>query len=94
VLVNELEKLDLKLNNPEGGMFVWAQFEESVNTVELLKYAVKEGVAFVPGAPFFVGAEIPQNYARFNYTNADAELIKTGVRRLKLALEKYKGRSQ
>ena len=78
----------ISLTNPQGGMFLWATFDESVNSVDFLKYAIEEKVAFVPGEPFY--AKDPrQNTARLNFTNASIEDIKEGVLRLKRAYEKY-----
>src|SRR5690606_3304714 len=36
-------------HQPEGGMFLWVELPAHINTTQLLNYAVKEGVAFVPG---------------------------------------------
>ena len=34
-------------------MFVWVELPEDVNAEELLAKAIREKIAFVPGAPFF-----------------------------------------
>ncbi len=81
---------DLMLSNPEGGMFLWASFPDDVDTQELLEFAVKEGVAFVPGVAFSCQKGGLKNSARLNFTNADHDQIIEGVKRLKRAYEKYK----
>lgn len=74
--------------NPEGGMFIWATFPEHVDTAKLFPIAIEEGVAFVPGESFFI-ANPKRNTMRLNYTNANAEKIHEGMKRLKRALERY-----
>ena len=38
---------------PEGGLFLWIELPERVRAEELFDEALRERVAFVPGAPFF-----------------------------------------
>ncbi|MGG1662283.1 PLP-dependent aminotransferase family protein [Brevibacillus sp. NRS-1366] len=72
---------------PKGGMFLWVSINREIDTADLLKVAVEEGVAFVPGAPFF--ASQPQtNTLRLNYTHASPEVIEMGMCRLMAALDK------
>ncbi len=66
---------------PEGGFFVWATLPEGVDAEPLLLEAMRERVAFVPGAPFYPGA--PQrNTLRLNFSNRPPELIAEGISRL------------
>lgn len=64
---------------PKGGMFFWLELDESVNTTQLLKVAVDRGVAFVPGAPFYVGDDVKHNTFRLNFTHSTPEKIKKGM---------------
>jgi 2-aminoadipate transaminase len=48
--------LDVRWNAPAGGMFLWLQMPQGIDTARLLPQAVERGVAFVPGAPFYCGA--------------------------------------
>ena len=66
---------------PEGGMFLWVTLPESVDTMELFDKALARNVAFVPGAPFYAepGA---RSTMRLNFTNADEDTIRDGIRRL------------
>lgn len=66
---------------PEGGMFLWVQLPEGLDTELLLAEAIAEKVAYVPGKPFFVG-EGGENTMRLNYSNSNPELIDEGIRRL------------
>jgi 2-aminoadipate transaminase len=39
---------------PKGGMFFWVRLPEGFDTMPLLDKAVEAGIAFVPGAPFYI----------------------------------------
>ncbi|WP_103108404.1 aminotransferase-like domain-containing protein [Brevibacillus reuszeri] len=72
---------------PKGGMFLWVSINEAIDTAELLKVAVDEGVAFVPGAPFFAGHP-KTNTLRLNFTHSSPEVIGKGMSRMMIALDK------
>ncbi|RLG77666.1 MAG: aminotransferase [Thermoprotei archaeon] len=40
-------------SRPVGGMFVWVKLNANIDTAELLKKAIKRGVAYVPGKAFY-----------------------------------------
>lgn len=63
---------------PRGGMFLWITLADTVNTTELLDEAVKRGVAYVPGAPFYV-SNPELNTLRLNYSHSSPEEIKKGI---------------
>jgi 2-aminoadipate transaminase len=87
-LLKELNWPGLKWEEPKGGMFIWVELPEQINAADLLKIAVKEGVAFVPGATFY--AENPQyNTMRLNYTHTDKETTVLGMKKLAKAMESY-----
>jgi len=67
--------------HPDGGLFLWVETPENVDTTELLKEAVKENVAFVPGVSFFPSGG-GHNTMRLNFSNASPEKIRTGISRL------------
>ncbi|WP_018932086.1 PLP-dependent aminotransferase family protein [Gracilibacillus lacisalsi] len=71
---------------PKGGMFFWVKLPKELNTTALLEEAVKEGVAFVPGAPFYV-SDPEQNTLRLNFTNSEPALIEEGMKRFVKVLE-------
>ena len=76
--------------HPQGGMFLWVRLPEHVNATELLKVALEERVAFVPGSAFYPqgGGE---NTMRLNFSNASPEMIEEGIRRLGRALTREFG---
>ncbi|MBI4640348.1 MAG: PLP-dependent aminotransferase family protein [Candidatus Tectomicrobia bacterium] len=66
---------------PQGGLFIWVTLPELLNAAELLRAAIAEQVAFVPGSAFFADGS-GQNTMRLNFSNAAPEKIEEGVRRL------------
>jgi len=70
---------------PEGGLFLWVRLPGSCDTTALLKTAVAACVAFVPGAPFWVGTD-ERSTLRLNFSNSTPEQIITGVTRLASAI--------
>lgn len=70
-----------KWKEPKGGMFIWVEAAEHLNTTVLLNKAVEKGVAFVPGAPFFIGDE-GHNTFRLNFSHSTPEKIQLGMDRL------------
>lgn len=75
----------VKFTHPQGGMFTWVTLEEGKDVLKLFDKAIEKKVAFVPGHPFYVSPKTV-NTLRLNYTNADSETIKTGIKRLADAL--------
>jgi DNA-binding transcriptional MocR family regulator len=65
---------------PAGGMFLLMTLPETMDGSTLARAGLKENVLVVPGADFHVvGGE---NTLRLNFSNADPELIRIGVKRL------------
>lgn len=73
---------------PRGGMFLWVTLPEHVDSEKLLAASVKEGVAFVPGKPFYA-AEAQANTMRLNYTLLNKEDTQLAISRLGKAFELY-----
>ncbi|KIL38905.1 aminotransferase [Gordoniibacillus kamchatkensis] len=74
---------------PKGGMFFWVELPQGVKAEDLLRLAVEEGVAFVPGSSFYAG-DPAYNTMRMNYTHSDADTMRVGMNRLAAAVEKYR----
>jgi 2-aminoadipate transaminase len=72
---------EARWTRPDGGLFLWAELPAGVRAEELFERAIRERVAFVPGAPFFAG-EPRHNFMRLNFSNSAPALIEEGVKRL------------
>jgi 2-aminoadipate transaminase len=66
---------------PEGGFFCWVTAGSGVDTTALVPLAREEGVAFVPGQPFYPDGR-GANQLRLSYSKVDDQLISSGVERL------------
>lgn len=66
---------------PQGGLFMWVELPEKIDTKKLLEKAIAKKVAFVPGASFFPDANV-HNCMRLNYSNMTEEKIVEGIERL------------
>jgi len=83
-MIQAMEKYlpsDVTFTRPQGGMFLWADLGEGVDSVEVFKRAVENKVAFVPGTPFFADFKTTGTL-RLNYTNSDEATIEEGIKRL------------
>ncbi|OBR91142.1 MULTISPECIES: PLP-dependent aminotransferase family protein [Clostridium] len=74
--------------NPYGGLFTWVYLKEGLDSAEILKEALKENVAYVPGGPFFPNGG-HKNHFRLNYSCMSEDKIVEGIKRLGKVLAKY-----
>ena len=67
-------------NRPDGGYFLWVDFEGSVDAGDLLTRATEAGVMFVRGTDFFPSASGGTSSARLAFSYEPPERIAEGVR--------------
>ena len=66
---------------PKGGLFLWASMPEGMVSTEVLKAAIEQKVAFVPGGAFYArGGGL--NTMRLNFSNATPEKLRLGIERM------------
>ena len=74
---------------PQGGLFFWARLTGARGQVadgaEFAKRAIAQGVAFVPGVPFYA-AKPDKSTLRLSFATADVARIEEGIARLAKAL--------
>lgn len=74
---------------PKGGLFVWARLTGADGALQdgadLARRAINQGVAFVPGAPFYA-SEPDTATLRLSFATADVAKIEEGIARLGAAL--------
>ena len=79
----------VEFTQPQGGLFFWARLtgagSKTKNASEFAKRAIEQGVAFVPGAPFYA-SEPDISTFRLSFATADVAKIEDGVKRLGRAL--------
>ncbi len=68
-------------------LFLWVMVPEAIDTAELLRGAVRERVAFVPGAAFHPHGG-GRNAMRLNFSNASEAMIEEGIARLARVIQR------
>jgi 2-aminoadipate transaminase len=66
---------------PAGGLFIWATLPDFIDTTDLLARALRENVAFVPGAAAFLDGR-GHSSMRLNFSACSEDEIREGIRRL------------
>lgn len=79
---------EVKWTRPEGGLFLWVRLPECMDTEALLKVAVEEKVAFVPGHAFYPAGGDGRCCMRLNFSYAKPETAKEGIKRLGRAIRR------
>jgi 2-aminoadipate transaminase len=67
-------------SKPDGGMFIWAEGPDALNTDELAHACIRRCVAYVPGRYFYPGAGQGLGTMRLNYTMTDPPTIRNAIR--------------
>lgn len=84
--MKEFFPADVEFTIPEGGMFLWVTLPEGIDSMKMFDAALERNVAFVPGAPFYAEPGT-RSTLRLNFTNADEETIRDGIKRLAETIE-------
>lgn len=80
--IREFMPEEFEYTNPDGGLFIWGEFRGcKINTAELLNKAVERNVAYIQGQVFYADGS-GENTIRLNYSNADEEKIRIGMKNL------------
>ena len=81
--------------HPHGGLFLWVTLPAGLDIKAILKSALEQNVAFVPGDSFYAndgpnhdGGE-GSRHMRLNFSNAAPEQIREGIRRLAAAVKSH-----
>jgi 2-aminoadipate transaminase len=67
---------------PQGGLFFWLTLKQPLDTRTLLKAALEQDVAFMPGEPFFSEPELNPGHFRLNFSHIDPARLDEGLKRL------------
>ena len=80
-LLDDLMPPGMTHTTPEGGMFMTAVLPAGVSSMEVFREGVSEGVAVLPGTPFYVNGG-GEDTIRLNFSAAGEEEITEGMHRL------------
>jgi DNA-binding transcriptional MocR family regulator len=76
---------------PQGGLFFWLKLKPpqaglQLDTRTLLKAALAQNVAFMPGEPFFIDPEANRGYLRLNFSHVEPQRLGEGLARLAVVI--------
>jgi 2-aminoadipate transaminase len=72
---------------PQGGLFLWVTLPHKMDSEELFDTALKNNVAFVPGASFYPEGDEGKRHMRLNFSYMECDRIHEGIRRLSVAVK-------
>jgi len=75
-------------SRPEGGMFMWLEFADHIDTMKLFELSKNLGIVFVPGRPFYSDTA-KRHSARLNFSASSIAQIETGLELLHRAFRQY-----
>ncbi|HYH10522.1 MAG TPA: PLP-dependent aminotransferase family protein [Thermoanaerobaculia bacterium] len=93
VLIEELERHfsgRAKWTSAGGGLFTFVTLNDAIDTAALVPEAVANGVAYIPGGPFFVDGS-GRNTMRLTFAKEGDERLREGVSRLARVLGQARG---
>lgn len=79
--IEEFFPKNLSYSKPEGGLFIWVELPEGVDSTHIFAECLKNNVACVPGTPFFPNGT-QTNTFRLNFSNMSIEKIMEGMKRI------------
>ncbi|HEX5855880.1 MAG TPA: PLP-dependent aminotransferase family protein, partial [Thermoanaerobaculia bacterium] len=79
----------VRWTRPHGGLFLWVTLPKGSDTMALLDEAIREKVAFVPGAAFYPCGGGDETM-RLNFSYAPPDVIEEGIKRLARVIERKK----
>jgi 2-aminoadipate transaminase len=77
-------------SRPAGGLFCWATLPDYIDTTDLLARALRENVAFVPGAAAYADGRGGASM-RLNFSASGEDEIREGVRRIGAVISEQVG---
>ena len=79
--MDEFFPREVSWTRPKGGLFLWGMLPEEMSSAEVLKRAIAQNVAFVPGAAFHASGR-GTNTMRINFSYATPDKMLVGIERL------------
>ncbi len=80
--------------HPHGGLFLWVTLPQGLDMKAVFNSAIEQNVAFVPGDSFYAhgphdDSHEGSRHMRLNFSNAQPEQIREGIRRLATAVKEH-----
>jgi 2-aminoadipate transaminase len=75
--------------HPQGGLFLWVKLPQGVDSDDLIKEAIGQKVAFVPGPAFYADGS-GHHALRLTFATCAEDMIDEGIKRLGKSIERIK----
>ena len=79
-------------SKPDGGMFIWATLSKNINTTQMLKTSIENGVGYVSGLAFSPDGSHTSSM-RLNFTFSEDEEIVRGISKLSNTIKNVNARA-
>lgn len=77
-----------KVVKPEGGLFMWLEFDKDIDTLKMFDFVFSKNIAYVPGTFFCVG-EQGLNTMRLNFATLHSDIIREKMKEFGLLIQEY-----
>lgn len=71
---------EVSYTTPNGGLFLWCDMNNGMNSVDVMKMVMDKGAVFVPGYTFMTDTSKPTSTFRLNYSIPSKEDIEKGIK--------------
>lgn len=82
---------EVKYHPPSGGMYLWLQLPQGLQSEALLRASVRLGVAFLPGSRCSPGKQADE-YIRINFSRPGREELLLGMNLISEAIQEFTAR--
>ncbi len=86
--LRELLPNSVRFVEPDGGFFIWLEFDDTIDTVKMLAAVRQHNVDYLPGIECS-GQRGLKNYARLSFAYFDVPELEEGARRLAKAIREF-----
>ncbi len=77
---------------PGGGLFLWLELDEKIDTLEMFDYVFQKNIAYVPGC-FFSPNGSAKNTMRLNFSTTNEKQIEEGIYILGSMIQEYQDKN-
>ncbi|MBW2431429.1 MAG: PLP-dependent aminotransferase family protein [Deltaproteobacteria bacterium] len=85
----DLLPTSVRFNEPDGGFFIWLEFDDDIDAAQMLPAARKSKVGFLPGVRFSSQKGL-KNYARLSFAYYDVPELEEGAKLLAKVVREFR----
>ena len=84
--LDDMKTLGVRYLRPRGGVYIWCQLPDGIDSKEFIREAYQNGLALLPGYVFYPFKNGGRNHIRLNYSFESEERLVEGLAILKSLL--------